>query len=330
MPNPALSIIVPTRDTRDLTLACLASVGGGEGGAQLVVVDDGGRDGTADAVAERYPAATLLVNDRPTGFSAAANRGLSAATGGILLLLNSDTEVLPGGLPALLDAFRRHPRLGIAGGRLLEPDGTLQWSGGRTPTLPWLFAVASGLSTLWNRLPLYRRWRESRRGAAVPGDAGLRGVDWVSGAALAARREVWRQVGGLHEGFRFYAQDLDWCLRARAAGWQVGLVEGFRVVHHHGTTLARVEPAAQLGRQQPDLLWSDWVRWARRARDPAWARRAAAALTAGVRLRLLARRLTGPLHRRDARPLRRREDAVLAAALERLGEEARRPGENGG
>src|SRR6185369_3384658 len=123
------------------------------------------------------------------GFTRAANLGLARASGEILLLLNSDTEVDASGLAALSAAFAAEPRLGAAGADLYYPDGSPQWSGGRAPTLAWLFALASGAPALFRRLPFYRRLKPpGARGGAV---------EWVTGAALAVRRAAWEQAGPL-------------------------------------------------------------------------------------------------------------------------------------
>lgn len=324
---PPLSVVIPTRDTRDLTLCCLASLhAGGHGGEpEVVVVDEASTDGTAAAIERRFPAVRVLVNETARGFSAAANRGLAAARGDLLLLLNSDTEVDPGSLAALAAAFAADPRLGIAGGLLRYPDGRPQWSGGPEPTTAWLFTLASGGAAAlgglrpWRRLRPPSGWRPGPDAAgdgesADPGKP--RPVDWVTGAALALRREVWEACGPLDEGYRFYAQDLDLCGAARAAGWAVAIVPGFTVGHHHGASLAAAGDGAP---QRPDLLWPDLVRWRRRSAGEAAGRRAARALIVGGRLRLAARRLAAPFTgaasrrrwRREAEPLRR---AIAACA----------------
>ena len=167
MSTPALSVVVPSRNTRDLTLACLASLAAAErerpelagGGLEVVLVDDAGADGTAEAVAALHPRVRLLRLASQGGFTVAANRGLAAAAGEVLLLLNSDTEVEGAGLAAMLARFAAEPRLGIGGGALRYPDGTPQWSGGGEPGAVWCFALASGLAQAAARLPLYRRLR---------------------------------------------------------------------------------------------------------------------------------------------------------------------------
>jgi GT2 family glycosyltransferase len=295
-PAPLLSVIVPTHDTRELTLRCLAALEadpGGEPGAEreTVLVDDGSSDGTAEAVAARFPAVRVLRRPRAGGFSVAANAGLDAARGGLLLLLNSDTEVVPGALAALRAAFDARLRLGIAGAALSSPDGRPQWSGGGEPTRAWLFLMASGVAAFLGRVPGYRRLR--------PLGAERRGpVDWVSGAALALRREAWEALRPLDESFGFYCQDLDLCLRARDRGWQVALLPEVKVRHHGGATIGRREgslgaESASGGRAHPGLLWTDLLRVVRKRHGDAAATRAADALEAGARLRLMARALAG-------------------------------------
>jgi len=274
-----LSVVVPTHDTRDLTLRCVESLEAeGTDGLEIVVVDDGSTDGTAEALAAAHPRVRVLRNVPAAGFTRAANRGLAEAHGDVLLLLNSDTEVEPGGFAPLLAAFDRDPRLGAAGAALHYPDGSPQWSGGRAPTLLWLFGLASGLPPLLARLSFWRRVKP------VGAPAGQ--VEWVTGAALALRRRAWEESGGFDEEFRFYGQDLDLCLRLRDAGWKVELVPELRVLHHHGATIG--------SRSNLELLWTDLLRWARKSRGKGFARRAALALKSGAALRRLGRAAASP------------------------------------
>jgi len=276
--RPHLSVVIPTHDTRDLTLRCLNALYASPiPSMEVILVDDASGDGTAETALAAHPGLVVLRNETPQRFSRSANLGLARAEGEILLLLNSDTEVEPGGLERLIGIFEREPELGIAGGLLHYPDGSPQWSGGREPSLAWFFALASGLPALLARLPFYRRAKP------LAPDRPLE-VDWVTGAAMAFRRAVWETAGPFDEGFRFYAQDLDFCLRARRAGWQIEVRPELRVLHHHGATIGRSAGAAR--HQHRELLWSDLLRWARKHRGEAWAARAAAALRFGAALRL--------------------------------------------
>jgi GT2 family glycosyltransferase len=282
MATQMMSVVIPTRDTMRLTLRCLETLAACRP-EEMIVVDDGGSDATSAAIRESFPDVRLIRLDVPRGFTRAANRGLSEAQGEILLLLNSDTELERRSLDALRAAMRSDPRLGVAGGNLRFPDGTPQWSGGREPTATWLFGLASGLPELLARVPGYRAVRP-----VSGGGSGL-DVDWVTGAALAMRREVWERCGPLDETFRFYCQDLDLCLRAKDTGWNLRVLPEFVVLHHQGATIERSSAAGSA--QDPALLWGDLVRWAAKRRGARWARRVARILRAGGRMRLLGRKV---------------------------------------
>ena len=298
--------MVPTHDTREITLRCLASLEPwAAGGAEIVLVDDGSRDGTSAAVHERFPTVLVLRSAEARGFTAAANEGLMAARGEILLLLNSDTEVEARTLPRLFEAFAADPRLGAAGAVLTNLDGSPQWSGGSEPTLSWLFVLTSGLGGVLGRLPGYRLVR--------PLDASVRGpVDWVTGAAMAIRREAWEAVGPMDTRYRFYAQDLDLCSCLRDAGWHVAIAPGFRVMHLGGATITRRSGAAQSA--NPALLWADLLTWAEKRRGERWAATARRAMRLGGGLRLLTRSLGRVVVPGDDRPRWDRETESFRAA----------------
>jgi N-acetylglucosaminyl-diphospho-decaprenol L-rhamnosyltransferase len=325
--RPPLSVVVPTHDTRELTLACLAALARQDlPGIEVILVDDASSDGTAEAVAACHVSVRVIRNDRPAGFTRSANLGLRAAEGEVSLLLNSDTEVDPGGLAALLAAFATDPRLGAAGGALRYPDGRPQWSGGAAPSLLWLFGLASGLPALLGRLPFYRHLRP-------PAGTGPGGLDWVTGAALGLRRTALASLatpatpadpglpGPLDEGFRFYGQDLDLCLRLVAGGWRVAVVPGFGVMHHHGATIGRQSGPNPGGHQNPELLWTDLLYWAGKYRGVPWAARAARGMRIGAALRLASRSLLRPF----LPPRDRAAFGAESAALRRARRAIRRP-----
>jgi len=308
--RPSLSVVIPTHDTRELTLRCLGSLGAARDDVETIVVDDGSRDGTAEEVGRRHPAVRVLRNPSALGFTASVNRGLREARGALLFLLNSDTEVDGETLPRLEEAFEASPRLGAGGASLRYPDGRPQWSGGHAPTSAWLFALASGLPALLSRLPGYRRLH--------PLAAEARGeVDWVTGAAMAIRRTAWEEVGPFDEGFAFYCQDLDYCLRLRTAGWEVRLIPGMRVLHHAGATIGKTSGALK-ARQHPGLLWADLVRLARKHEGAEAARKTAATLRLGGRLRVLSRSAALPLVPAERRPAWREDTEAFRGALAAL------------
>lgn len=308
--SPRLSIVVPTYQTRELTLRCVDSLRACPLPApDIIVVDDGSTDGTVEALHRSHPAVKVLGLTQGRGFTVAANVGMREADGELLFLLNSDTEVEPAAVPRLLAAFDRKPRLGVAGAALSFPDGRPQWSAGLVPTPLWLFTQASGMARGLERLPGYRRLRP---------EGGARGrVDWVCGAAMMVRREAWLAVGGFDERFHFYCQDLDLCLRMLDAGWTVEVVPDARVTHFAGATIGQRAGAAS-DRSHPALLWTDLVRWAAKRGGERGARDAARVLRLGGALRVGALRLAVPFLPLHRRPAWRRDARVFRQALAAL------------
>lgn len=230
-----LSVIVVNWNTRGLLEACLSSVEAARGNLALDtwVVDNGSSDGSDDLVRQRFPGVELIANASNRGYAAANNQAIQQARGRYLLLLNSDAEVEPAALTALVAYGDAHPRAGVIGPKLLNPDGSLQPSGGRFPTPGSTVASLLGLHRLTGR-PRYG----TQRDYAVPAE-----VDEVSGAAMLIRREVIGQVGGLDEGFAWGYEDVDFCLRAHRAGWQLHYAPDARVIHQWGGS-QRLAPAA--------------------------------------------------------------------------------------
>jgi GT2 family glycosyltransferase len=284
-----LSVIIPTFNTAQMTLRCcravLASL---PAESEVIVADDGSTDGTAELLAREIPSVRIVRLESNSGFAPAANRGVTASRGKIILLLNSDAIADADALTAFLAAFAADPKLGIAGAQLLNPDRTPQWSGGAAPTLPWMIGVVSGAGHLAHLVRSNGRER--------------REVDWVSGAAMAFRREVWEKAGPLDERFRFYCQDIQLCLRARDAGWRVSVIEDARVVHAIGGTVA-----ADSGLQHdPARLWPDLLTWGGRRYGSGWmfVARIVLALTAILRI--------------AGRAILRRDNAPFARAMKAL------------
>lgn len=304
-------MVVPSRSTCRLTLRCLETLlEAGVAGLELVLVDDASEDDTVEQVRIRVPQATIVIFASSRGFTAAANAGVEAASGEVVLLLNSDTEVPAGSLQALLSAFRNEAMPGVLGATLEYPDGSPQWSGGPRPGLLWLFLLASGLPALLGRHSgAYRRLRSRRREA-------MRRVDWVSGAAMAFRRQVWHQVGPLDERFHFYCQDLDFCLRSGAAGWDVAVLPEFRVIHHHGSTIRRYS-SETAGPRDPGLLWNDLLMWVAKSGTGSRVRLSAGVLVGGALLRLMARRAATWMQPRLRRAPWERHSRIYRQAIRR-------------
>ena len=234
--RPDLSICIANHRTPELTLACLRSIAQHSGGLDVEVLlanntpDD--REQLAAATAA-MPQAQFVQNERPLSFAANQNQLMRRAHGRYLLALNSDTLVTPGALAELVGFAEARSQCGVVGPRLVHPDGSLQPSCRNFPT-PWThFLEASGLwQLLRNRRAVGRHYY-----LCSPHDEAM-AVDWLTGACLLLRKEVFEQTGGFDE-LRFggmYGEDIDWCRRIRAKGWQIWFDPAAVVVHAESAT----------------------------------------------------------------------------------------------
>lgn len=190
---------------------------------EVIVVDNGSTDGSADFVTENFPA-RLLLNSRNLGFAGGNNVGLAAAQGALCVLLNNDVTVPPGWLTPLVQALLADPAAGIAGCKILFPDGhTLQHAGGRL-SHPLAYSHHQG-------------WQEADQGQFDQ----PREVEYVTGAAFALKTELLAKVGSLDEGyFPGYYEEIDYCRRAGRQGYRTLYVPGSVVVHHESATFKQV------------------------------------------------------------------------------------------
>lgn len=233
MVAPDLSIVIVNWNTLALTRECLASVFAGLGGltVEVIVIDNASTDGSAEMIAADFPDCVLIRNATNRGFAAANNQGFAVARGRHVLLLNTDTLIHGRVLPDSVAWMDAHPEAGGMGCRVLNTDGTVQQTCSMYPSLLNLTLQLSGLSALpW---PAFFG-RYYMRGWARDSE---RPVEVVTGCYLMVRREVIETVGGLDEGFFFYAEETDWCRRIRDAGWALVFTPVGEITHHyHGST----------------------------------------------------------------------------------------------
>lgn len=237
-----LSVIIVNWNVRDLLRHCLQSIFANLPTCRLeiIVVDNASSDGSPEMVRTEFPQVRLIANPDNRGFPAANNQGLAVARGRYILLLNPDTEVLGDALETMVAFADAHPDVGVVGPQLLNPDGTVQSSRRRFPTL-----ATALLESTWLQPYAPRRLLERYYVLDRPDDQ-VQDVDWVTGAALMARREAVEQVGPLDEGFFMYSEELDWCRRFREAGWRVVYLPAARIIHHVGKSSEQVLPARHI------------------------------------------------------------------------------------
>lgn len=227
--RPAVDVGVVTWNSAELTARALRHLLDSDQGCdiRLLVHDNGSEDGTPEAVARAVPEAEIEVSPVNLGFAAAMNRLLDRSSRPWFWALNSDAWPEPGALRRLVDAGREHERAGALCPALLRPDGTPEVGVHPFPSLGLAALEASG-ARHWLPARLLERLLLSEAPPATP-----RGVDWSVGAALLLRRAAVELVGGFDDRYFMYVEDLDWCWRARAAGWHVRF-EPAAVVRHVG------------------------------------------------------------------------------------------------
>ena len=228
-----ISIIIVNWNVRDLLDKCLASVYRSAAHlpvgvfTEIIVVDSASADGSVEMVREKYPAVRLLAQTENLGFTRGNNLGLAQAKASYLFLLNPDTELDERALPDMLEYMTRHTDAGILGPHTLNTDGSHQSTRRRFPTLTTGLFESAWLSA-YAPLSIETNYR-----MLDADDRDILEVDWVQGSAMMVRTEVYEAVGGLDEGFVMYAEEMDWCKRAKAAGWKV-VYHGRAFIKHHG------------------------------------------------------------------------------------------------
>jgi N-acetylglucosaminyl-diphospho-decaprenol L-rhamnosyltransferase len=246
-----ISIIIVSWNVRDLLRQCLRSVASrqstvdsrdsslttvdGRRSTEVIVVDNASRDGTVEMVRAEFPDARVMANVENAGFTRANNQALAVAQGRYLFLLNPDTELRPSALRTLYDYAEQHPRVGIIGPQLFYGDGSVQSSRRRFPTLATAFLESTRLQQWFPRNRVLSRYYmcDTR-------DDATQEVDWINGSAMFVRRAVYDQIGGLDEGFFMYSEELDWCYRAKQAGWQIVYLPTVQVTHYEGKSSEQV------------------------------------------------------------------------------------------
>ena len=228
-----VAVVIVGRNAREYVRECLESLAAAmwrDVTRETVYVDNESTDGTVEMVAERFPYVRRIVNDANIGFCKAANQGARAADARHYMFINDDTVVLDDAIALLVEYMDAHPEVVTAGSRLLNTDGTEQWSGRRFPRIA--DAIVGRRSPLARLFPNARGLREylckDQLESGEPFD-----VDWVSAAGQIVRRDAFWRAGGYAEDY-YYWHEAVFCDRLRAAGGRVVLHPLSRIVHHEG------------------------------------------------------------------------------------------------
>ncbi len=221
--NPELSIIIVSYNVRQLLLNCIQSIIDTTASInyEIIVVDNASNDGSAPAVKERFPQLQVIANGENAGFASANNQGFAVSKGRFLLLLNPDTVVKPDAIKSGLDFIKSTPDAGMAGCRLLNPDGTLQKSIRRFPSVHENIARAFFVDRF-----VFSEHRKGIYYRTLPFE-----IDYCAGAFMMIRKEALGDMPLLNPDFFMYAEEKDLALRLKEKGWKTYFVPSGEIIH---------------------------------------------------------------------------------------------------
>jgi len=226
-----LSIIIVNWNVRDLLKKCLESIyrETKDISFEVFVIDNASSDGSAEIVRENFPEVKLIVNAKNEGFAKANNQGIKESGGEYILLLNPDTEIFSNVFLKMIEVFKEDKKLGILGPKLLNPDKSLQSSIRRFPTL---FSQTLILLKIHHLLPDLKTFKKYF--ARDFDYSREQSVDQVMGACFMVKRRMLEQIGFLDKKFYIWFEEVDYCKRAKKAGWNIAYTPNAEVIHYGG------------------------------------------------------------------------------------------------
>jgi len=232
-----VSVIIVNYNVRDFLHQALGSIQKALKGirSEIVVVDNASDDGSVEMLRRQFPQVKLIVNASNLGFAKANNIALKQARGKFLLLINPDTIMQEDTIRVMVEFLKNHPEVGLAGCKILNPDGSMEPACRRSFPTPWIaFSKIFGLSKLFPKTKLFGKYNLTYLSSEETYQ-----VEAVSGSFMMVRKETFEQVGGLDESFFMYGEDLDWCYRIHQAGWQIYYVHSTQIIHYKGESTRR-------------------------------------------------------------------------------------------
>jgi hypothetical protein len=202
---------------------------------EIIIVDNASDDGSIEFLQQKFPKVKLIINKENLGFGKANNIGMKVARGRYFLLLNPDTLLSENLLQEMTTFLDKTIEAGMAGCKILNPDGTLQLACRRSFPGPWTsFCKVTGLSTLFPKRKIFAHYNLTYLDENQTYE-----VDAISGSFMMMRKEVYEKTGGFDEDFFMYGEDLDLCYRIQKEGYKVFYVHSAQIIHYKGESTKR-------------------------------------------------------------------------------------------
>ncbi len=232
-----LSIIIVNYNVKEFLQNLLKSIQQAtkEISHEVIVVDNASDDGSVEVLKEKYPHVKLIENKENVGFGKANNQGMKLARGKYFVLINPDTIVKEDTFEKMMIFFESNAKTGMAGCKVLNPDGSIQLACRRSFPGPWTsFTKITGLSRLFPKSKIFARYN-----LTYLDENETYKVDAISGAFMMLRREVYETLGGFDPEFFMYGEDLDFCYRTKNSGYDVYYVHSTEIIHYKGESTRR-------------------------------------------------------------------------------------------
>ena len=228
MKEITVSIIIVSYNTKTYIKGALESINDNLKDLlyEVIIVDNASSDGSAEFIKTHFPWAKVIENEENLGFAKACNQGVRISKGKYILLLNPDTVILKDSIPTMIKFMENNPMAGACGLRLLNPDLTPEprWLNYNFPPRWFLFPLIRSL--------IGKRFKKNIN--RTDSSEEIKEVDWVSGACMLIKREIYNESGGFDESYFMFFEEPDLCWRLKKRGYRVFLLNNVTAIHYGG------------------------------------------------------------------------------------------------
>lgn len=223
---------------------------------EVIVIDNASGDNTGEMIKKYFPSVKFIQSQKNLGYGGGVNLGIKAAKGRYLMILNPDIVILTNEIGKMINYMDEHPQIGILGPKLINPDGSLQYSCYRFPT----FFIPFYRRTILGKLP----WLKKKVAHYLMMDwdhTQNREVDWTLGGCWLLRKSAQEKIGLMDERFFMYFDDVDYCRRVWEAGYKVVYFAGTEIVHYHQRSSAETSLIFGITRRVVREHIKSWIKY---------------------------------------------------------------------